>query len=232
MGSDKQARAAAISTNQESWQRARRPEQKQQRQSAIVAAARTLVDDGGVEHATLSAIAKSAGISKANCYRYYESREAILLDVFLQEAQDHTRCVVQALSAHVGSNDVDATATIIVRNTVARPRLLNLVSVLWSVLERNISEALITDFKRQFHTLSAEWARVINLVHPKLTQQQAEVFASCHLMFISSAWQAANPPPAVAAVMQRAEFCGSRIEFQPLLQAHTLNLLKGMLAEH
>ena len=231
MGSDKQARTAAISTSQDSWQRARRPEQKQQRQSAIIAAARKLVDEGGVDNATLSAIAKSAGISKANCYRYYESREAILLDVFLQEAKDHTQCIVQALTAYIGSNDVNATATVIVQNTVERPRLLNLVSALWSVLERNISEELITDFKRQFHTLSAQWARIINQVHPQLSQQQAEVFASCYLLFIASAWQAANPPPAVAAVMQRAEFCGSRIEFQPILHAHTLALLKGMLAE-
>ena len=78
MGSDKQAKPRRFSTGQDSWQRARRPEQKQQRQSAIIAAARKLVDEGGVDNATLSAIAKSAGISKANCYRYYESREAIL----------------------------------------------------------------------------------------------------------------------------------------------------------
>ena len=61
------------------------------------------------------------------------------------------------------------------------------------MLERNISEELITDFKRQFHTLLRN-GRIINLVHPQLSQQRAEVFASCYLLFIASAWQAANPP--------------------------------------
>ena len=71
----------------ESAYRARRPEHKRERREAILAGARRLLDAEGVEGATLSAIARAAGLSKANCYRYFESREAILLAVILDEAR-------------------------------------------------------------------------------------------------------------------------------------------------
>ncbi len=69
------------------WQRARRPEQKAERRDAIVAGALSLLDEEGVEGTTLSEIARRAGVSKANCYRYFESREAILLAVAIDEAR-------------------------------------------------------------------------------------------------------------------------------------------------
>ena len=231
MTGSKPLQSTAYFGGPEGWQRARRPEQKQQRQSSIIEAACALVDAGGVESATLSAIARQAGISKASCYRYYESREAILLDVFLQEVQEHTENVLNALKPLAGSQDIESTTEVIVQSTVSRPRLLKLVSALWSVLEHNVSEALIADFKRQFHALSSEWANIINLVHPHLSLQQAQAFTTYHLLFVASAWQAANPPPAVDAVMQRAEFCAGRIEFAPILRAHTMTLLQGMLSE-
>lgn len=231
MGSSKKSQIESLLVSTENWQRARKPEQKQQRQAAITQAARHLVDTGGVENATLSEIARQAGISKASCYRYYESREAILLDVFLQEVQDHTKFVTDALTPLAGSKDIAAITQVIVKSTLSRPRMLKLVSALWSVLEHNISESLITDFKRQFHSLSSDWANIISQVHPNLSLQQAQAFTTYHLLFLASAWQASNPPPAVKAVMQRAEFCDSRIEFEPLLENHTETLLRGMLAE-
>ena len=73
----------AVTEGQES--RARRPEQKRARQDAILAAAITLLDDNGLEPTSLSAIARASGVSQPNIYRYFESREAILLAVTLDE---------------------------------------------------------------------------------------------------------------------------------------------------
>ena len=48
------------------WQRARKPEQKEERREAILAAAGRLLDAEGLEGTGLNAIAREAGISKAN----------------------------------------------------------------------------------------------------------------------------------------------------------------------
>ena len=45
------------------WQRARNPEQKEQRRVAILDAAATLFEQGGLDNVSLNAIATEAGIS-------------------------------------------------------------------------------------------------------------------------------------------------------------------------
>ena len=59
------------------WERARQPEQKAVRRKAILDAARSLFTDSGYDEISLNGIARSAGINKANVYRYFSSREEI-----------------------------------------------------------------------------------------------------------------------------------------------------------
>ena len=68
--------------------RARSPEEKELRRAAILQAAAALVEREGLEKTGLNAIAREAGISKANIYRYFESREAILLHLVLEDCRD------------------------------------------------------------------------------------------------------------------------------------------------
>ena len=59
-------------SRREEWQRARRPGEKAARREAILSAARSLLDDEGVEGTTLSEIGRESGVSKASCYRNFE----------------------------------------------------------------------------------------------------------------------------------------------------------------
>ena len=111
------------------WQRARRPEQKAERRRAILEATLALVDESGVEGATLSEIARRAGLSKANCYRYFESREAILLELTLADSAAWMTDIEGCLAELAGSGDVDAVISLgsascwrLVRWTGPRPR--------------------------------------------------------------------------------------------------------------
>ena len=61
------------------FERARQPEQKELRREAILEAATELLAEKGLHDISLSAIARRAKLSKANLYRYFESREAIFL---------------------------------------------------------------------------------------------------------------------------------------------------------
>ena len=88
------------------WRRARRPEHKLVRKEAILSAARYLVDTEGVEGTTLSDIARQANLSKANCYRYFENREAVLLQVVLEETRDWTDAIVDGLYRLSRNGDV------------------------------------------------------------------------------------------------------------------------------
>ena len=70
-----------------SFQRARKPEEQKLRREAILAAAAELFDAEGPQGAGLNAIAAKAGFTKSNVYRYFESREEVLMSLFLSELE-------------------------------------------------------------------------------------------------------------------------------------------------
>ena len=68
-----------------SYQRARRPEQKEERREAILAAARALASERSVRAVSLGDIAREVGLAKSNVLRYFESREEVFLTLLLRE---------------------------------------------------------------------------------------------------------------------------------------------------
>jgi len=81
-------RRAEINVEQELFQRARSPERKQLRRMAILQAASDVLARDGIEATSLNAIARQAGMVKSNIYRYFESREEILLRLMLLDLSD------------------------------------------------------------------------------------------------------------------------------------------------
>lgn len=57
-------------------------EQREERRSAIVEAARRVLADGGFEAATIAEIARKAGISTGTVYLYFTNREDLLAEVY------------------------------------------------------------------------------------------------------------------------------------------------------
>ena len=110
------------------FERARRPEQKLIRRKAIVDAAVALFDAGGLDGTSLSAVARAAGLSKANLYRYFDSREAILLQVLSDEQAAWLDRITTDLAGLAGKDDIDAVANVLADSLADRPRLLALMA--------------------------------------------------------------------------------------------------------
>ena len=222
---------AASAADRVAWQRARRPEQKEERRQAILGAAVSLLDEAGLDGTTLSEIARRAGLSKTNCYRYFESREAILLELTLDQVRDWMAAIAARLEPLAGSRDPDAVADAYARSTAERPRLCTLVSAISSVMERNVSEAAIADFKREFNALLYGSSDAMRAALPDLSVDQAEMFVLFTGLFAAGAWPSANPAPAVVKVLERDEFAERRLDFEATLVAHARTVLRGLLAE-
>jgi TetR/AcrR family transcriptional regulator len=220
----------AISEPRGDWHRARRPEQKQARCDAILASARKLVDIVGIDKTTLSAIAREANLSKANCYRYFENREAILLQLVLEDTTEWSDAIANDLASLKGSSDLVAVSKVLVNSTLKRPRLCELASSLWSVLEQNVSEDVLADFKRDFRLSTKGWLTALSLAIPELSEDQAGTFARFFLLFIGSTWPVSKPSAAMKQVMKRSEFRSMKIDPKEMAFDHTLILLKGLLA--
>ena len=211
------------------FHRARQPEQKAERRQAILAAAAALFDAEGPQGAGLNAIAARAGFAKSNVYRYFESREAVLLSLFLDEIE----AVTAALEARFGAvpiGDLPALAGAITDTFLARPRFCQLLGIMASVLEQNLSVETIADFKRHLRAPGMRLAAALNRVMPTVSLEDCGQAWNLISMMIAALWPVSHPSPNAAKVYEMEEFAGQcMVPERDILRA-VLVVLRGVTA--
>lgn len=214
-------------TSAQSFQRARQPEQITVRREQLLAAAAALFDAEGPSGTGLNAIAAKAGFTKSNVYRYFESREQVLLELFRAEFVK----LVDALEANIGvqpSSDVPALATAISTTFLAHPRCCALISILTSTLEQNVSEDTIATTKLH---MNAQTERIVAALAARLPGATPSGCAWAIAMtgtLLVGMWPNANPPPAARAVLARPEFTHLRMDLPSALNRATQALLQSI----
>lgn len=212
----------------ESWRRARKPEQIEMRRASILAAAVQLVDKGGAEAAGLSAIARTAGLSKANLYRYFESREAILLSIFMEELDQWSFALVEALDGISEPGDVSCVAQLYTDSFSGRERLSELMSVFAPVLERNLTVQSVESEKHELRSCFVRLVPVLCGALPQFSKAQANEFLIMQTIFQMGLWPHTNPSPEVDEVLSRETFADLRMNFEERVRWHALILLRGL----
>src|SRR4051794_27414432 len=150
------------------FQRARKPKERELRRETILAAAAELFDADGPQGAGLNAIAAKAGFTKSNIYRYFESREDVLLSLFLAELEQLCPDLERRFS-RIAVGDLDAIAAAVAAAFIARPRLASLSAIVSTTLEQNVSEQAVITLKRGMATLLQRAAAVIHARLPHTT---------------------------------------------------------------
>jgi AcrR family transcriptional regulator len=181
----------------EPFKRARRPEQKQQRQEAILGAARSLALAGGVRGVSLADIAALAGIDKSALLRYFETREQIFLELTAREWAPWVRALHDGLDdAPAGSAGL--VADVVARSFADRPLFCDLLAQTPLNLERNVSPETVRTYKLTSLAAVEEAAAVVHRVLPGLTAGECREFIAAIASLAGSLWQIANPAPVLA----------------------------------
>ena len=214
-----------------SFMRARRPEQKAQRRADLLRAVAELVEEQGVMGVSVGAITKRVGLSKGNLYRYFDSREAILLELLYEGWAEWVEAVERDLAASSVRDDARAVAAVLTATAAARPHTCELVAVRSSVLEQNLSAEVILDFELRGQGLIIRMNNALHAALPALGLDGARVFFNAFVALLAGLWPMANPPPTVARVLERPELHDFRYSFEPSLMGATEALLLGMLAQ-
>ena len=133
------------------FQRARRPEQMAARRAAILDSARTMLTEKSVTDISLRELSDHVGLAKSNVLRYFDSREAIFLEVLHAECGSWLVRLEDVLGAprvrkSFYANEIRV-ATTIAETLVDEPLLCELLGAMAGVLERNISADCARDFK-------------------------------------------------------------------------------------
>lgn len=213
------------------FKRARQPEQKEQRKAAILESAAVLLETEGFDKVSLNGIARHAGVAKSNIYRYFESREDIYLQLLKKDWSEWLDNLESSLGPYENSNDANAMATLLAEQVAAAPRMCQLISVLASVLENNLSEEVLLGFKLESVNLGM---RLIASIHKCLPNiQQANLLPSTQsiIALIAGLWPLANPNPVVEKVMKRPELAPFKMEFKSALENAIKLTIKGAMFE-
>ena len=211
------------------WQRARRPEQKAERQSTILKAAATLLDAEGLEGTGINAIAREAGISKPNLYRYFESREAILLELLVTEHKAWAVDFASRLQDLKENQVVAGIADAFAESMENRKRYSILIGSLATVLEHNVSKKTVVDFKRHLMGENALLIPALKQALPSLSEEQSFSLLAMLIMSASGFWPHCHPAPVVKEVLKKPEFASMRFHFKEMVKQHAECVLKGML---
>lgn len=215
-----------------SFERARQPEQIAQRRKSILESTLALFEDVGFDCTKLADIGRRAGVSKASVYRYFESKEAIFLELLAAESEAWVRDVEGELASLAGAGTVESVARIMADSLDRRPRLANLSAKLASVLEKNLSVDAIREFKRAYMALMFRLVNALHAALPALSLEAAQRFLSTVVVFSSGLYPATHPAPAAAEVLAEPEFEPFRANYRDaLLDAATL-LLTALTVEN
>jgi len=213
------------------FQRARSPEQVAARRAAILAAAAEMLAERPVADISLRELAGRVGLAKSNVLRYFDSREAIFLEVL-----DETWTAwLDGLELDPGRSRArhareTRVATAIASSLIARPLLCELFGAMAAVLERNISLDVARDFKSRFTANTARLAELVRAAVPALDDAGATHFAGATVVLVAGLWPYATPTEVVAAASaELGHPCGADLFAQGLTEG-LVNQLVGLSA--
>jgi AcrR family transcriptional regulator len=216
-------------TSTEVFQRARSPEQKAQRRATILDAAARLGAELGVRRVSLGDIAKSVGLTKSNVLRYFETREAIYLQLTASGYRAWAARVTARLDAvdPIGPSEI---ASALVEALAEDPLFCDLVSEGPATLEHNVSAEVVREFKGSLYEAIDDLAALLARRQPGLDLERANQVIAATSMLAAGLWPWCNPPPVLAGLyVTDPEIVRSPMEFVPqlrhLVEAVTVGLL-------
>ncbi|MFG1707466.1 TetR family transcriptional regulator [Nonomuraea sp. M3C6] len=171
--------------------RARRPEHKQQRREAILAAARELALDSGVRNVSLAAVADAVGLAKSNIMRYFGTREEIYLILAADEWRQWSEAIADRLGDCDGTGDV---VTALAETLTDRPLFCDLMSHTTTTLEHNVSVPAARTFKRAVLSVIAAVGTLISQV-TELTESEGVELASAATGLAGMLYPVTHPSP-------------------------------------
>ena len=182
------------------FQRARSAEQREIRRRAILDTAAAMRDAMPGAAVSLNELSRRVGLAKSNVLRYFESREAVLLELLDDFLGQWLVDVERGLDAWVRPGaDVEEragqVADVLARSLADRPVLLDLLAAQGGVLEHNVS---VEGVKRHKRASLARLAAVADLLQRHLPEL-GDAAQSYGLMAVVSAGAVASytPPPPV-----------------------------------
>ncbi|KIF73395.1 TetR family transcriptional regulator [Streptomyces sp. 150FB] len=217
------------------FQRARSEEQREIRRGRILDVAAAMLDEMPVGAVSLNELSRRVGLAKSNVLRYFESREAILLELLDRAWKQWTADLPAVLAARVNprmaaGERCEQFAAALTFSLLERRVLCDLLSAQAGVLEHNISPQVAARYKRAAVANVDKMVMVTCAYLPELGDRARHLIASV-IMTIGAVWTHARPSRAMLdAYDADPELAGLHMDFATALTETVATLTAGTLA--
>lgn len=213
------------------FHRARSDDQIRQRREAFLDAARTLLAESGVEGVTLNALANAVNLSKSNLYRYFESCEDVLAEVYHQEARRLSADLISSFKSMPRRNDLSSCAALFSNACGGRPVFCLLHTKMAGSVEQGISLDRLMELKTSYARLSAKVAHALLEAVPALGERGAAIAVRMFMHHLAGCWQYCNPGPNVKAAIAQAGLSQYQQPFRQVMAQSCHTILIGLAAQ-
>lgn len=195
-----------------------------------------MLDEMPVSDVTLNGLSRRACMAKSNVLRYFESREAVLLQLAADAMTEWVHSIEKELGTGADQTDpVEAraarVATVIADSLAARPVLCDLMSAQASVLEHNISTDTVLTYKRAGLANIERLAGMVSTQLPELSGDDARKFTAMAALMATAAWTHCHTAPAVVAAYESdSTLHFHKLEFDATLRESLELILAGLLS--
>ncbi|KPH97879.1 regulatory protein TetR [Actinobacteria bacterium OV450] len=195
-----------------------------------------MLDEMPVATVTLNELSRRVGLAKPNVLRYFESREAVLLELLDRFLQEWLAELAEELAAL--DNDLSmperaaAVAEVLSRSLSGRMVLCELFGAQGSVLEHNVSVEVAARYKRASLNRLTTMTDLLRTYLPELGEN-ATLF-SLQTMVMAGALSAySTPPPSLQAAYQaEPDLARFHLNLEDYLKQALTATLLGVLPRH
>jgi AcrR family transcriptional regulator len=171
-------------------------------------------------------IAKEAGFTRSNLYRYFKTKE----DIFLK---------LLALDITIWRKDAEKTFTEEEKDIIdfskrwvvlwlKHKRMLEIYTILYTLLEKNASLEALVDFKKSIFADMGFSIEVISKILPFMIADKAMEFMYASLSLVTGVYPLMDLTPKQKEAMQIVGMEMSPEMVVSMLESSTLSLLKGL----
>ncbi len=219
------------------FQRARSEEQREIRRQAILDTAAAMLDLMPVSEVTLNELSRRADLAKSNVLRYFESREAILLELLDRAARRWLSELPGQLAAGVPPDGTpreraDQLAVVLARSVAPQRQLCDLLSAQASVLEHNVSADVVARYKPGDVRQPGGPDRTRPGVPARARRRRGvEGVRHASMVFMGALWSYTQHPASVLAAYEAdPSLAVLRLDFAAALEEALATLFTGSLA--
>jgi AcrR family transcriptional regulator len=218
------------------FQRARSEEQREIRRQAILDTAAAMLDVMPVSEVTLNELSRRAGLAKSNVLRYFESREAILLELLDRAVKLWLSELPGQLADAMVPDETpweraDRLARVLARSVAPQRELCDLLSAQAGVLEHNVSTEVVARYKRAMSDNQAALADLVLRQLPELGGEGAWKACAMTMVFVGALWSYTQHPASVLAAYEAdPSLAVLRLDFATALEEALATLITGTLA--